>query len=346
MSTPGKTNVAIGQAGLGALQDINSVRNQNALRATNALRQRMEEMQIEQAQREMARQQQQQQFLQGLPSPQMQASQAAMAGGGGPTNANAAQMAPVDPMQQQLFQAMQQGLVSYPQYLASTVKDTKPISVKEGETLVAPGSYKPLYSNPKTPSQTPNIQEWNLAKQDGETRNFSQWKADMLRAGAASNTVSVNTGQKGFDNTLKLRGDFRSEPIYKAHQDVVSAHSQITTSLKQASPAGDLAGATKLMKILDPGSVVRESELGMAMAASGLLDRATNYATMVMNGQKLTPTQRKDFMTLADSLFQESQKQYNIKAGEYQEIAVRNGLNKTDVVGKLSGGEVDFGSLK
>lgn len=158
-------------------------------------------------------------------------------------------------------------------------------------------------------------------------------RGQIAERGKTSITNSVNTGQKGFDNTLKLRGDFRSEPIYKAHQDVQSAYSQISSALKQASPAGDLAGATKLMKILDPGSVVRESELGMAMAASGMLDRIENYAKNVVNGTKLTPTQRKDFQSLADTLYAESAKQYNAKRNEYKGIADRNELNATDVVG-------------
>lgn len=156
---------------------------------------------------------------------------------------------------------------------------------------------------------------------------------ELNKASRGAANVSVNTGQKGFDNTLKLRGDFRSEPIYKAHQDVKSAYSQISAALKQASPAGDLAGATKIMKILDPGSVVRESELGMAMAANGMLDRITNYAQMTINGTKLTPNQRKDFQKLADTLYQESINQYNSKRNEYKDIAARNELNEADVVG-------------
>ena len=90
------------------------------------------------------------------------------------------------------------------------------------------------------------------------------------------------------------------------------------------------------MKILDPGSVVRESELGMAMAASGLLDRVQNYASMVMSGQKLTPTQRTDFQRLAESLRTDSEKQYNNKRKEYEAIATRNGLNVDDVLGPAS----------
>ena len=155
---------------------------------------------------------------------------------------------------------------------------------------------------------------------------------------AAQVSVPINLGQKGFDNTLKLRGDFRGEPVYKAHQEMQSAYSQIQQSLKQASPAGDLAGATKIMKLLDPGSVVRESELGMAMAASGLMDRVVNYADNIIKGTKLTPTQRADFQRLADALFSESVKQYNAKRAEYQGIAERNGLNVQDVLGDPSQG--------
>lgn len=177
-------------------------------------------------------------------------------------------------------------------------------------------------------------------------------KQSVARAGASS--VNVSTGQKGFDNELKLRGDFRGEPVYKAHQEMQSAHSQIQQSLKQATPAGDLAGATKIMKLLDPGSVVRESELGMAMAATGLLDRAQNYAQNIISGNKLTPKQRQEFQRLADALYGESVKAYNSKRSEYKKLGGEYGLNADRAVGAPAslaqkpsgGGVIDFGSLK
>jgi hypothetical protein len=187
--------------------------------------------------------------------------------------------------------------------------------------------------NPKDPEDktTSAMREYQYAVGQGYKGTFDQWDKDRRRAGASN--VSVNTGQKGFDNTLKLRGDFRSEPVYKAHQEMQSAYAQIQQSLRQASPAGDLAGATKVMKLLDPGSVVRESELGMAMAATGLLDRVTNYADQIIKGHKLNPAQRKDFQKLADALYAESVKQYNAKRSEYKGIVDRNELNEADVIG-------------
>ena len=156
-------------------------------------------------------------------------------------------------------------------------------------------------------------------------------KKQVAQAGASS--VNVNTGQKGFDNELKLRGDFKQEPVYKAHQEMQSAYSQIQQSLKQATPAGDLAGATKIMKLLDPGSVVRESELGMAMAATGLLDRVQNYAQNIISGNKLTPKQRVEFQQLADALYGESIKAYNNKRSEYTKLGGEYGLNAERAIG-------------
>lgn len=218
--------------------------------------------------------------------------------------------------------------------LEQRIKPTRKLmKLGAGDTLVDEADpSKPLFSAPQKPESMPSaVREYEYAKDQGYQGTFEQWDTARKRAGASS--VSVNTGQRGFDNTLKLRGDFRSEPIYKAHQEVQSAYSQIQQGLKMASPAGDLAGATKIMKLLDPGSVVRESELGMAMAATGAMDRLENYAANIMKGTKLTPSQRKDFQALADRLYGESVKQYNAKRSEYQGIAQRNQLNEADILG-------------
>jgi hypothetical protein len=209
-------------------------------------------------------------------------------------------------------------------------KDTTPIKLGPGDALIDPQTLKPVASNPKDDAPSA-LKEYNFAKTQGYGGSFLDFLLAQKRAGASQ--VSVNTGQHGFDNTLKLRGDFRSEPVYKAHQEMQSAYSQIQQALKAGTPVGDLAGATKVMKLLDPGSVVRESELGMAMAATGLMDRVQNYAGMIMNGNKLTPQQRKEFQNLADTLMAQSSQLYNAKRGEYGQIAQRNGLNVEDVTG-------------
>jgi hypothetical protein len=232
---------------------------------------------------------------------------------------------------------------------AATTKDNTEL-LSEGQMRFDKRTGKMMYGNPKADKGTSDMQNYAAVKAQGYMGSFDSFLREQANLKAPKTNVSVNTGQKGFDNTLKLRGEFRGEPVYKAHQEMTSAYSQIQQALKQNSPAGDLAGATKVMKLLDPGSVVRESELGMAMQASGLLDRVQHYATNVMNGTKLTPTQRADFQRLADALYGESVKQYNAKRGEYEGIATRNMLSVDDVLGPAStatqGKVVNFGDLK
>lgn len=155
---------------------------------------------------------------------------------------------------------------------------------------------------------------------------YLQGKKEMAAAGRSS--TNVFTGQKEtFKNERDLRNDFSGLPTTKAFKETQSAADQINTALKSKNPAGDLAAATKFMKILDPGSVVRESELGMAMAATGMLDRAQNYAQMVMSGNKLTPKQREEFGTLSNQLFNAAAGRYNETADEYRTVAKDYGLN-------------------
>ena len=154
----------------------------------------------------------------------------------------------------------------------------------------------------------------------------------------ATASASVST-KDAFKNERDLRNDLKSEPIYKAHQEVKAAFAQIKGSAGQNTPISDVALATKIMKLLDPGSVVRESELGIAMAASGLLDRVTNYANMVKTGQKLTPQQRTDFLKLADEFYSASEQQFNAKAAEYAGIAKDYNLNAGRVSGQAPSGK-------
>lgn len=213
--------------------------------------------------------------------------------------------------------------------------DPKDYTPESREAFMRSGGrdYSLLRTMPKEEKAPADWQLYQLSGAPQRGLSFDQWDRTRREASRVKVEVPINMGQKGLDNELSIHSKWRQEPIYKAHQEVKSAYGQITAALGQQSPAGDLAGATKLMKILDPGSVVRESELGMAMAATGALDRLTNYADSVIKGTKLTPSQRKDFQLLADRLAAESAKQYNAKRGEYAGFATDYQLNPARIVG-------------
>lgn len=147
-------------------------------------------------------------------------------------------------------------------------------------------------------------------------------------------SVTVNAEQRGFQNTSDLKKQFAGEPIYKAFEDMKLSFGQVAASINAGTPVGDLAGATKIMKLLDPGSVVRESELGMAMAAGGRMDRLKNYFQQAIDGTKLTPTQRGDFQSLAGELYNVAANSYNSKRAEYSELGQAYDLNSELALGK------------
>ena len=198
------------------------------------------------------------------------------------------------------------------------VLDGKVYEQRDGQLVELGGPGKPIdYNKPFLPDGRPNpdYQKYELAK---------------AAAGKTQVSNTILPPQKTFENEQKMRDDFVKESA--PFKEVANAYSIIDTALKNPSPANDLAAATKFMKILDPGSVVRESELGMAMSASGLFDRVQNYASMVANGQKLTPKQREDFHASAKALYESAgEQQKNITKG-YQDRAGSYGLDASRIV--------------
>ena len=207
------------------------------------------------------------------------------------------------------------------QYLLETMKpEATPDNIK---TLRALGLPVTLAGLRQLDKPEPSPAESRLLREAGmpvTLENIMQ-----LRRSGASNVnvkvpVDMTGGQKGFENEMSLGKAFKAEPIYKDFSDMQSAFNQVVSSLSQGTPIGDVAGATKVMKLLDPGSVVRESELAIAMAASGRMDRLQNYFKNMMSGEKLTPTQRDDFKALSNELYAAAGDAYNKKRKEYEDF--------------------------
>lgn len=155
---------------------------------------------------------------------------------------------------------------------------------------------------------------------------------------SASTTTSPNikkfgqTKQDIFKQEQDARKDYISTPEVKAFNEMKTSFGQINAGLNAKSAAGDLTAATKFMKLLDPGSVVRESELYLAMDATGVLDKATNYYARLARGEKLTPSQREDFRNVANQLFKAAENTKLNYDKQYEEIAKNNNLDPSKII--------------
>ena len=162
--------------------------------------------------------------------------------------------------------------------------------------------------------------------------SYSNANATREVAKATRDAASIRANQ---DTEMKLGDDYRAQS--KPFKEVSDAYRQITATLDKAttSPAATLAGATKFMKMLDPGSVVRESELGMALAASGVFDRAGNYVNTLRMGKVLTPTQVADFKNITKQIYKAAQDGQKMIDADYSGKAKTYGLRSDMIVQDL-----------
>lgn len=134
------------------------------------------------------------------------------------------------------------------------------------------------------------------------------------------------------DAVQKARKEFTSLPQVKAFSEQTSAYGRIIASAEDPSPAGDLALIFNYMKVLDPGSVVREGEFATAQNAGGVDQRVRSLYNNIISGERLTPEQRSDFADRATRLYQEADQQYRSLAGQYSGFATAAGLPVEQVI--------------
>ena len=139
---------------------------------------------------------------------------------------------------------------------------------------------------------------------------------------------------KKFDYEEKLRKEFQGRT--KVFGELGGTFSNIKSSADAKTGPGDIALITGFMKMLDPGSVVRETEFATARDTAGLYTRLENSLKKAENGQFLQPKQREEFVSLAKQYLDSAQK----KAGEEKKalnVVVKNyKLNPENVFGETA----------
>ena len=113
---------------------------------------------------------------------------------------------------------------------------------------------------------------------------------------------------------------------------VKDAYARVDAAGRDPSAAGDLALIFNFMKMLDPGSTVREGEFANAQNSAGVGPRVQAMYNSVISGQRLADTQRNDFMDRADSLYQAALRGQKQLDKAYKGIAERNKVNVDNVV--------------
>lgn len=119
----------------------------------------------------------------------------------------------------------------------------------------------------------------------------------------------------------------------KSYIEIGQAYKKIQESAKDPSAAGDLALIFNYMKILDPGSVVREGEFATAQNAGGVPDRVKAQYNQVVDGQRLTENQRRDFLNQAKNVTRSQKDNFDQTLLPFYKGIVQNrNLNESNVL--------------
>lgn len=202
-------------------------------------------------------------------------------------------------------------------------QETADAIVKEAQAKFAPDKFG--LEIDLTKSQIEQAKAARRAQDAAAAKSGAE--AARARAEADQMAAGIIPVEKRPDAEGKFRKEYSDQT--KGYQEVKSAYGRVLAS--EDSAVGDLSLIFGYMKMLDPGSVVREGEFATAQNAAGVPERIQNVYNQVVNGQRLSPSQRTSFKGQAGKLYSTAQTQEATVRQGIERIAKGYGLNTGNI---------------
>lgn len=216
--------------------------------------------------------------------------------------------------------------------ISAAMTPRKPTVLSPGQVAVNQQGQVVARGTPKAPEFKTDLGK-AMADRDLAIQTYGK---DSPQARAMAEVVSAErSGQTEIDLTdeagqrkefSKLSGDFIA--LRDAFGKIQGARD---------TAAGDLSLIFNYMKMLDPGSVVREGEFATAQNTAGVPERVRNTYNRLMTGERLSPNQRQNFKQQAGDVFVSQQRQQNLLEDQFRGLAGRSGLRPDNVVVDFQG---------
>ena len=180
----------------------------------------------------------------------------------------------------------------------------------------------------------------SIRQSDASTaKTRAEMQAMRPQIGPDGKPLPPPVDNKQVDNEAKIRGEFTNQSkdfvtIRDSYQRVLGAAER--SKERPDSAAGDLALIFSYMKILDPGSVVRETEFANAENAAGVDERTRALFNKVRTGEKLAAGQRDDFVDRARTLYKRALDSHGGNKKVYRDLAKRYNFDPERVAPDLS----------
>ena len=171
-------------------------------------------------------------------------------------------------------------------------------------------------------------------RQSAEHADLETYRRNTLRISENNSkrmaaSSGRDSGQRQVTNEGKLRDDFTQ--AVKPFKTIAESYGRLRSSNGQKG-VSDIALLYGYMKMLDPGSVVRESEFATGKAAGSLPDYLEAAYKSVASGEKLSSNVRDQITKQADAIYKQAEQDYSSIEGEYRGIAERSNVDPRNVL--------------
>lgn len=155
-------------------------------------------------------------------------------------------------------------------------------------------------------------------------------KKAALELAAIEAGGGTDTKEK-FTQEEKIRKEWQGRS--KMYGELQGTFNTLQASANSANGPGDIALITGFMKMLDPGSVVRETEFATARDTAGLFTQLQNRLEKAQNGQLLSPQQRREYVALSQKYLDSAQTKANQEKKDLGIVVKNYRLNPENVFG-------------
>jgi hypothetical protein len=183
---------------------------------------------------------------------------------------------------------------------------------------------------PPTPEQIARGKALKVPLLPAENENSKQYE-DALRAREVDQSKESDKGGKAMsDRAAELRREILGQQTYKDAQTVAAAYEKIKRTSETG--AGDMALIFNYMKLLDPGSTVREGEYATAQNSGSVPQNVAQWWNRALKGEKLPPEVRRNFRDEASRAMSVHAERFATSFAPYRRLAEKYGIDPEDVV--------------
>lgn len=180
------------------------------------------------------------------------------------------------------------------------------------------GFLKPSPQSRLATAQAETLEQALRGETPIQPKDVLEFQKDILKE-------TIKAEGKGLLQPKDLFNQF--EKASKVFIETRDAQARIEAAATDPSAAGDLALIFNFMKVLDPGSTVREGEFANAQNSAGVPDRLRGLYNRTIQGKRLAPNQRKDFVDRSRKLFGAIERQQGKTVKEFQRLGRKSGID-------------------